>query len=97
MNYEEFKEKRSAIISEITNLTKQIRLLGEAYIDEHKKYSVGDKIRIKDGNTVMDAVVIGNKLDYSDTIWPIAKKLKKDGTESSINARIWSNSKIEKL
>lgn len=97
MTTEEFKKRRSEIYEEISKLENERNEMDRVYIEEHKPFNVGDKIKVTGGwiKGSCLAYVIGFRLGYDLEIEPVLKKVKKDGTMSSMGLYLYGNEQFE--
>jgi len=80
-----------------SELVKQLADLRENYINANKPYEIGQRLRLIERGKETIAEVVGFEIGYREKVVPTLKKVKKDGTISSIEARIWSFTKVEAM
>lgn len=97
MTEAEFKKRRHEIYEEISKLEQERNEMDRAYIEEHKPFNVGDKIKVT-GKWIRGsclAYVIGFRLGYDLEIEPVLKKVKKDGTMSCMGLYLYGSEQFE--
>jgi hypothetical protein len=107
MTFEEYKEAQEELDRQRKQLAEQSRLLRAKYIEEHREFKDGDKVRVWTGSynwsdlkeTIKDAGVVFipqvKGIDHKGNVTYQYVKQKKDGTPSHQSAGMWFVSKIE--
>lgn len=99
MTKEEFKFETSRIDAEIKVLREQASNIKDAYIKEHAKFEIGDKVVVIYPATYGPfpkpekreyGFVCKNELNFREDVVPKLLKCKKDGTESRHELYVWS-------
>jgi len=91
MTYKEYNEA-------LQELSRQHNILKKNFIEEHKTYLVGERIKVVRGNGSEElGEVIDNELSWNGLIEPKMVKLKKDGTKGFMPLKAWSSDKIIKI
>lgn len=90
MTKEEFKSKKEIINSKIRELNNEMIKLKKEYIESNVKYPIGSKVCITTNESKQYAYVKDYRIDFSDNIEPLFKKVKKDGTMSEVGLYVWS-------
>lgn len=85
MNKEEFQTKKNDINSKIRELKSQKIKLEKEYIESNMKYPIGSKVCITTNESKRYAYVKGYRIDFSDNIEPLFKKINKDGSVSKVS------------
>ena len=88
MTKEHYLQREAELIKQLADLRKN-------YIDANKPYEIGQRLKLTERGKSAIAEVVGFEIGYGQKVEPTLKKVKKDGTISSIEARIWSFTKVE--
>lgn len=89
--------KKEDYIRKLSELHYDIELLKEAYIEANKPCEIGQLIEVQEGKKFNKGIVTGFEIGYSKEVKIRAKKLKKDGTASSIDMHIYNWTKLSYL
>lgn len=98
MTEAEFKKRRNEIYEEISKLEQERKEMDNAYIQEHTPFMVGDKVQVTarwNGGKPILGYVVGFRLSYNLEVEPILKKVKKDGTMSTMNLHLYGGEQID--
>ena len=98
MTIEEFKLQKAIVKEKIENLNNELKRVEQQFIDSNKEFDIGDKVKITHVNGKEEFAFVSNIIvSYMDKVDYNFKKIKKDGTMSSINIYDWFEDKISKI
>ena len=97
MTEAEFKKRRYEIYEEISKLEQERKEMDNAYIQEHTPFMVGDKVQVtaRWSEKPILGYVVGFRLSYDLEVEPVLKKVKKDGTISTVNLHLYGGEQID--
>lgn len=87
MTFEEYKQDIDALTERQKEIADEKGVLTDRYFERFAPFVVGDKVQVTYGNTVEIAMITGGKAPTRGDNKPkyTAKKIKKDGTLSSVS------------
>lgn len=94
MTKEKYNQEMEDIHYQKKLLFEREKIVQEKYIEANKPFEIGDKVQNNRGEK---GFVIGYEVGYSSKVVPLLKKMKKDGTQSSIKLFYWSYDKLSKI
>ena len=98
MTLQELQELNNIINIKIKDLKNEERKNIAAYLSEHAKFKLGDRVEFVYGRNVEQCIINDASLDYDYSIKYSGRQIKKDGTASSFASNIrWSDISTIKL
>lgn len=89
MTKEEYKLKWSNYISEENRLEKERKQMDADYIEEHKQFDEGDKVKITSADGFNEEGIVSSMYCSGGDIKYNFLKVKKDGTHSQHKLYLW--------